>query len=356
MDDTPVAATDLPGDDAIGPARAPVVVNVSLAGCRPFPALCLGRQVLALSCWRGSAGLHGTESIEALLRAWATNGPALQALCEDPATARLLQRRGSHAALFRLHAPVAPRQIHCTIGNYRCQWLEAAVDSDDGPHGPGADGRRAAAASAIERRVREGEPYICLKSVSALAGPGEPLLVDEEHDRLDWEVEIGVVIGRPAWRVPADAALEFVAGYCVVNDITRRDRVVRTDPGWLGSDWLQSKGGPGWLPAGPWLVPAWQVADPSALRLRLRLNGALMQDGVAADMVFGIREQIAYLSRHTRLEPGDLLCTGSPAGFGSHHGRYLRDGDLVEASVEGLGVQRTRCVARHRKLPLEAVS
>ena len=112
----------------------------------------------------------------------------------------------------------------------------------------------------------------------------------------------------------------------------------------LGSDWLQCKGLSGSLPVGPWFVPVWEVPDPSALRLTLLLNDAVMQDDIAYDMVFTIPEQLSYLSQHVTLRPGDLLCTGSPAGFGIHYGRFLRPGDTITASVTGLGEQQTRVV------------
>lgn len=333
--------------DASLPA-SPVLVSVSAATGPAFAALQVGARALALTHWvsRGIA-LRGAGSTHGLLGEWPANAPLLRSLCEDPQTMATIAREGMEIASLRLHAPVAPGQVFCSIGNYRCQWLEAALDAGGGPLAPDAPERRAAALAAIAERVRSGEPYVSLKSRSSVAGPCDPLAIDADQTRLDWEVEIGVVIGRPAWRVSVAQALDHVAGYCVVNDITARDRVFRGDPKAFGTDWLQSKGGPGWLPVGPWLVPAWQVGDPAALRLRLALNGRTMQQGNAREMVFTIAEQIAYLSRHTRLEPGDLLCTGSPAGFGSHHGRYLQPGDLIEAGVEGLGLQRVRCVASH---------
>jgi 2,4-diketo-3-deoxy-L-fuconate hydrolase len=142
---------------------------------------------------------------------------------------------------------------------------------------------------------------------------------------------------------PADAA-KYVAGFCTANDVTLRAKVARTDLPALGSDWVQSKGLPGSLPLGPWFVPAWQVPDLDALRLRLWINDQLMQDDLASDMVFSVAEQIAYLSRNLRLEPADLICTGSPAGFGAHHERYLQPGDLMMAEVSGLGSQQVRCI------------
>jgi 2-keto-4-pentenoate hydratase/2-oxohepta-3-ene-1,7-dioic acid hydratase in catechol pathway len=321
----------------------PVLLNVSIAGCHPFPALLQSGRVLALAWWKDSE-LGEIESVEQLIKRWQRVGPALQAVSESPKTAACIAAKGAALEACRIHAPVVPRQVYCTIGNYRAQLIEAALDADDGPSGPQVAQRREAASAMLERRRRQGAPYICLKPTASVADPFAQLAIPPALQTLDWEVEIGVVIGRSAWQVEPERALEHVAGYCVVNDITLRERVFRTDPPLLGTDWLQSKGGPGWLPVGPWFVPAWDIEDPGSLGSWLRLNGATMQQGSASDMVFGIAEQISYLSRHTRLEPGDLLCTGSPAGFGSHHRRFLRAGDIVEAGVDGLGSQKTLCV------------
>jgi len=321
----------------------PVLLNVSIAGCHPFPALLHDGRVLALACCN-DAELQEIESVEQLVKRWPRVGPALRAVSESPETTALIAAHGAALDACRVHAPVVPRQVYCTIGNYRSQVVEAAIDAEDGPSGPKAAARREAAEVMLDRRRRDGEPYICVKPSSSVAGPFAELAVPPSLQTLDWEVEIGVVIGRAAWQVEPERALEHVAGYCVVNDITLRERVFRADPPLLGTDWLQSKGGPGWLPVGPWFVPAWNIEDPSSLRPWLRLNGDTMQQGCATDMVFGVAQQISYLSRRTRLEPGDLLCTGSPAGFGSHHRRFLRAGDIVEAGVDGLGSQKTLCV------------
>jgi 2-keto-4-pentenoate hydratase/2-oxohepta-3-ene-1,7-dioic acid hydratase in catechol pathway len=322
----------------------PVLVHVSFAACPPFPALLHEGRVLALARWADVLGPEG-HSMAALQQGWPRLEAPLRRLCDEPATAQAIARDGVPIDPLQLHAPVAPRQVFCTIGNYRAQWLEAALDADDGPHGPGADARRTQALAAMAARRRDGTPYVCHKGNAGIAGPCDPLVLPPTLEQLDWEVELGVVIGRPAWQVAVPDALQHVAGYCIVNDLTRRDRIFRDDVKALGSDWLQSKAAPGWLPCGPWFVPAWQVDDPQRLRLRLQLNGETMQDGDTGDMLFGIAEQIAYLSRHTRLLPGDLVCTGSPAGFGSHHRRFLRAGDIVEATIDGLGRQRVHCVA-----------
>lgn len=318
----------------------PVIVNVSIAASDPFPALLFNDRVMALAHWR-SEGLRGTSSIVELLDDWTVNVERLQQLCRSTATQALLAEQGVELSAFRVHAPVSPRQVYCTIGNYRSQVLQAALDADGGVNEPV---RREAFLASIEKRRKEGAPYVCLKGPASVSGPFDGLHVERGDATLDWEVEIGVVIGRTACNVEAACALDYVAGYCVVNDITLRDRIIRQDLPTLGTDWLQSKSRGGWLPSGPWLVPAWSVEDPSALRPWLRLNGELMQDGAASDMIFGIAEQIAYLSRHTALRAGDLICTGTPAGIGSHYGRYLHAGDVVEAGVAGLGAQRVVCV------------
>lgn len=262
-----------------------------------------------------------------LLAHWSHDEPVLAEV--DRALAA-----GGRLADFTVHAPLTPRTVYCTIGNYRDQLMQAALDAN-----PTTDVE--ALHQALDQRQRDGSPYIALKPAGAVADPFAPLAMDPALKTLDWEVEIGAVIGQPVRHASARTALHCVAGYCTVNDITLRERLFRTDVKAMGTDFLQAKGGPGWLPVGPWLVPARQVGDPCALRLTLKLNGRTVQDGHASDMLFGIAEQIAYLSRHVQLMPGDLICTGSPAGFGSHHGRYLTPGDLVEAEVHGLGCQRT---------------
>ncbi|WP_246217536.1 fumarylacetoacetate hydrolase family protein [Paraburkholderia panacisoli] len=294
---------------------------------------------MALTYWR-SAGLRGTGSMAEFLDEWAVNSDILRQLCRAESTLDILAKHGADHIPFELHEPVAPRQVYCTIGNYRSQIVQSAVDADNGRS---FDDKRDAALAVIETRRREGAPYVCLKGAACVSGPHETLSVEAGMSTLDWEAEIGVVMGRAAHNVDVEHALDYVAGYCVVNDITLRERVFRQDAPTLGTDWLQSKSRRGWLPTGPWLVPAWEIDDPAVLRPWLRLNGDLMQDGIASDMIFSIAEQIAYLSTQTPLKPGDLICTGTPAGIGSHYRRYLRAGDVVQAGVHGLGSQRVLC-------------
>jgi 2-keto-4-pentenoate hydratase/2-oxohepta-3-ene-1,7-dioic acid hydratase in catechol pathway len=140
--------------------------------------------------------------------------------------------------------------------------------------------------------------------------------------------------------------MDHVAGYTMVNDITTRDLVFRKDMKEIGTDWYRAKNAPGFLPTGPWVVPAALFGDPGDVRITLRLNGEPMQDETTKDMIFGVAALVAAASQITTLHPGDLVLTGSPAGNGIHWGRLLRDGDVMDGSVTGLGAQRTRCVAQ----------
>lgn len=298
-------------------------------------------RALPLATWADQWPCARFASITGLVREWASHRAEFRRLTELPQTAAAIAEDGIPVASLRLEAPLQPAQLFCTIGNYQKQVIEAAVDAGEAAD---ADRLRSATVQALLERRREGAPYICLTSIDRVGTPNGELILEPNVDTLDWEVEIGAVIGGSGSGLTPSEAQGMIAGYCVVNDFTIRSRIVRPDLPALGSDWLQCKGLLGSLPLGPWFVPAWQVLDPSALRLQLSLNGTIMQNDTADDMVFTIPEQLSYLSRHTRLRPGDVLCTGSPAGFGVHHGRFLRTGDTVKASVTGLGEQTTRCV------------
>jgi len=160
----------------------------------------------------------------------------------------------------------------------------------------------------------------------------------------DWELELAIVIGREAFRVSREDALDHVAGYTIVNDITTRDLVFRKDMKEIGTDWYRSKNAPGFLPTGPFLVPA-PFIDAGHLNLRLELNGKVMQDGSTDDLLFDIADLISGASQTMPLLRGDILLTGSPAGNGQHWKRFLRDGDVMTGSIAGLGTQVVRCVA-----------
>jgi 2-keto-4-pentenoate hydratase/2-oxohepta-3-ene-1,7-dioic acid hydratase in catechol pathway len=269
---------------------------------------------------------------------WEDLLPSLRALAVGPGTDR------TPVADLRVHAPVAPRQVFQSGANYR----QHVIDLHVAHRAPGDDRseaeRRAEAAEIMDRRAAEDLPYVFIGLPSAITGPYDDVVLPAWAEQPDWELEVAVVIGRPAYQVSVTEAAAHIAGYTIANDLTDRATVFRRDMPQIGTDWLRSKNAPGFTPLGPWIVPAESIADPDDLRLTLKLNGETMQDESTKDMIFKVARMVSYASRTARLLPGDLVLTGSPAGNGMHWGRLLRDGDVMEGSVTGLGVQRTRCV------------
>ena len=186
-------------------------------------------------------------------------------------------------------------------------------------------------------------PYHFLAPAAALGGHRGEVQRPSGCTQLDWEVELAVVIGRRAENVTVDVALEHVAGYAVANDLSMRDFALRPDVP-FGVDWLRSKCYPGCLPLGPTIVPSAFVPDPQRLALTLSVNGELMQDSTTELMLFSVAEQIAALSHIVALSPGDLICTGTPAGVGFARGRFLESGDVMVAAIEGVGCLESRVV------------
>ncbi|APX25136.1 MAG: FAA hydrolase family protein [Rhodobacteraceae bacterium] len=186
------------------------------------------------------------------------------------------------------------------------------------------------------------EPILFSKAASALAGPNDAVTIPPGSEKSDWEVELGVVIGKPCWQVSEAEALDHVAGYCVVNDLSERAWQMEH-----GGQWIKGKSAPGYGPCGPWLVTADEVPDPQALGLSLDLNGERVQDSDTSDMIFGVAEIVSYMSRFMQLVPGDLIATGTPSGvgLGMKPPRFLRAGDVMELRVEKLGEQRQEVVA-----------
>jgi 2,4-didehydro-3-deoxy-L-rhamnonate hydrolase len=282
-------------------------------------------------------------SILQLLDTWSESLAALQQLANGAGASGIA---GTPLAQLDLRAPVEwPRQVFCTGANYRKHVVDLTVDMGVGPEGLDEAGLREWATAMMEQRAREGEPYVFTKPVSAIAGPNDPLVVPPTTKKLDWELELAVVIGRQGYNIALADAMDHVAGYAIVNDISARDLIARTDYKMLGTDWLRAKGQPGFLPFGPVLMPARFVPEPERLAMRLSVGDKVMQDESTADMLFGIARQIEYISRYARLLPGDLICTGSPAGNGTHYNRYLEPGDIMIAEIEGLGRQTVHCTA-----------
>lgn len=186
------------------------------------------------------------------------------------------------------------------------------------------------------------EPILFSKATSALAGPSDDVVIPRTSEKTDWEVELGVVIGKVASYVSEADALDHVAGYCVINDVSERS--FQTE---RGGQWIKGKSAPTFGPVGPWLVTADEVTDPQDLNLSLKLNGEILQDSNTSDMVFSVRQIISHMSQFMALRPGDIIATGTPSGvgMGMTPQRFLKPGDVMEIEVEGLGVQRQEAVA-----------
>jgi 2-keto-4-pentenoate hydratase/2-oxohepta-3-ene-1,7-dioic acid hydratase in catechol pathway len=186
------------------------------------------------------------------------------------------------------------------------------------------------------------EPILFTKAASALSGPNDPVIIPRGSEKADWEVELGVVIGREALYVSEAEALDHVAGYCVINDVSERSFQMDR-----GGQWIKGKSAPTFGPTGPWLVTADEVADPQNLALSLSLNGTVVQNSNTDDMIFGVAQIISHLSQFLKLVPGDIIATGTPSGvgMGMKPQRFLRPGDVMELTVEGLGHQRQEAVA-----------
>ena len=183
------------------------------------------------------------------------------------------------------------------------------------------------------------EPILFMKATSAIIGPNDTVVVPKNSTKCDWEVELGVVIGKETRYVDEKDALGHVAGYCVINDLS--ERAFQKE---RGGQWVKGKSADTFGPLGPWLVTADEVPDPQGLGLRLWVNGALRQDGSTKNMIFGVAHIVWYLSQVMVLRPGDVINTGTPAGVGMARQRYLRPGDVTELEIAGLGRQRQRFV------------
>lgn len=182
------------------------------------------------------------------------------------------------------------------------------------------------------------EPIIFSKATSAIVGPNDAVEIPRNSVSTDWEVELAVVIGKEAKYIDEKDAMDYVAGYCVANDVSERDFQIRRS-----GQWTKGKSADTFGPIGPWLVTKDEVPDPQNLAMYLDVNGERMQTGSTATMIFGVAHVVAYLSQFMSLQPGDVISTGTPPGVGmgkKPEAIYLKPGDVMELGVEGLGVQR----------------
>jgi len=186
------------------------------------------------------------------------------------------------------------------------------------------------------------EPIIFFKATSSLIGPFDPVIIPKNSKKTDWEVELAVIIGKKASYVSEEEAMETVAGYAVHNDVSEREFQLER-----GGQWVKGKSCDTFAPIGPYLVTRDEIADPHNLRLWLKLNGEMLQDGNTSDFIFNIPQIISYLSQFMSLHPGDIISTGTPegVGLGFNPPKYLKPGDVMELGIDGLGSSIQTAVA-----------
>jgi 2-keto-4-pentenoate hydratase/2-oxohepta-3-ene-1,7-dioic acid hydratase in catechol pathway len=186
------------------------------------------------------------------------------------------------------------------------------------------------------------EPVVFMKSTTCITGPNDKVIQPRNSTKLDWEVELGVVIGKKAQYVSEDKAIDYVAGYCVVNDVSERAFQMQS------SQWDKGKGCDTFGPIGPWLVTTDEIRDPQNLDMWLDVNGRRMQKGNTRTMIFGVAKLVSYCSQYMTLMPGDILTTGTPPGVGlgmKPEPVFLKPGDVMNLGIQGLGEQRQDVVA-----------
>jgi len=257
-----------------------------------------------------------TGGTDGIMRDWNNVESGIQALAEAVAKwedteilAPLADGRG------KLAAPIQPERIFGAAANY----VEHANEM-----------------GTVLATKTESNPYVFLKADSSTIGPGDTVYLPKQSKMVDWEIELAVIIGRQCRHVDTESALDYVAGYSVINDITARDLNVRADYPFK-FDWFQGKSFDTFAPLGPWIVPASCIKDPQTLNLVLSINDEVMQDSSTDEMIYTVREQIAYLSSILTLRPGDVLATGTPTGVGMARGIFLKPGDVITASIENIG-------------------
>lgn len=272
-------------------------------------------------------GLAHCPTVMDILNDWGNTKKLLENAAKD---IEALAAVGLPLADVELLAPIPnPGAVYCCGANYTDHINEMRPMLKDLPPD-------------IARRELVGdEPWHLISTArGSIVGPGASVQKPHGSQRLDWEIELAVVIGITARGVPAERALEHVAGYTICNDLSARDLSIRSEvheaiP--FRVDWTEHKCFEGSLPCGPWITPADQISDPHHLDLKLWVNDKLMQDSSTAEMVFSVPQQIAKLSINRTLYPGDMILTGTPAGVGAGRGVFLESGDTVRLGIEGIG-------------------
>ena len=310
-------------------------------GGSPFAAVVLGNDVIDLNSAQtayGSAGrnakLSSVESIDALLENWEANFATLQEIVAH------LEKAGARPGVTKLAdlralPPVRrPGKMFYAAQNFQehvDEMLRAGMTPAGGPKFTG------------EKSTTR--PYLFLKAPSTLAGAYDDIEIPIGMQKIDWEAEIALAIGKRGKRIKAERALDHVAGFMTTNDVSCRDLQIRPDRPGLRSDWLGGKSHDNFAPTGPFLVPRAFVPDAMNLFIRLTVNGDVKQNGNTSQFIFTPEEQIEYASNILSIECGDIFSCGTCGGVGQGTNTFLKAGDVMETEIEGLGKMRNRFVA-----------
>jgi 2-keto-4-pentenoate hydratase/2-oxohepta-3-ene-1,7-dioic acid hydratase in catechol pathway len=296
-----------------------------------FPGVVVGSRVRDVS--------HVGSTTFDILQSWDQNLELLRGLAADNSGEWV------EVSTLQTHAPLVPGEVLQSGANYRRHVIELVAREKQSVHGATPEEARADAQRMMDARARDGKPYVFLGTRRAITGAFDPVILPSRGVQHDWELELALIIGKPARHVSVDNALSYVAGYTIANDISTRDELYRPDLKAIGTDWFTCKNAPTFLPLGPVIVPAEFVADPQDLTIRLEHNGVVRQDESTADMIFSAARLISFCSQITELLPGDLILTGSPAGNGAQFDTYLKDGDVMDSTITGLGAQHNPVTA-----------
>jgi len=267
-------------------------------------------------------------SVLGLLRAWDAVHPRLHDAAQNAKASD-----GILLAQAKLHAPILyPGALFCAGANYWDHLEEMAEIAK----------RVTGKAPAMTKGK---DPYFFMKTAAgSIIGSGTPARLPPFSQQVDWEAELGAVIARPTRNISEDRALDAVAGYLIVNDLSARD-LMKREGSPFGMDWVGQKCFEDAAPMGPWLTPAAYIRDPNDMAIKLWVNGVLKQNSNTGRLVHNIAEQIAYLSRHITLQPGDVIATGTPAGVGMPRGEFLKAGDEVRIEIDGCGTLTNTMIA-----------
>lgn len=219
---------------------------------------------------------------------------------------------------IRIGPPISrPSKIVCVGLNYAKHAAESGMDIPD-------------------------EPVLFFKSSSAITGPYDPIIIPKNSSKTDWEVELAIVIGKRASYVSKEDALNYIAGYVLHNDVSEREFQIERS-----GQWVKGKSCDSFAPIGPFIATADEIENPNNLNLWLKVNGEEMQNSNTSDFIFNIEEVVSYISQFMTLIPGDIISTGTPfgVGLGLNPPKYLKEGDIVELGIEGLGISKQTCIA-----------